>query len=167
MPTPVTMTIVSGRLAIGPSGDALVSYDCQVVSAACTPADNATDVPATFCAGARSSVARSSWTLDVTLLQDWSADATSFCWYTIDHETEEVVWELVLDTGADPPTLDAVTMHGTAQVTAFPFGGDAGTPLQATKSWPIVSGPTRGPAPASLVASTAADTAPVDDTVAA
>ena len=144
MPTPTVMTIISGSLSVGPVGGPLVAYDCQVVSAALIPQPRLQTVAATFCAGEAQAPGATGWQLDVRVLQDWSADATSFTWWSIDHDAELCDFELVLDTGVVAPGDDAVTMNGQAYVVAFQFGGDAGTPLEATQTWPMPAKPIKG-----------------------
>ena len=152
MTAPVVMTITAGTLAVGPEGGPLVQYDCQVVSAAVNPTPNMQTQKATFCAGETQVPGATGWELVVNVLQDWSADATSFCWFSIDNDAQVVEWEVALQGGLTAPADAPVTMHGQAYCVPFPFGGDAGTPLEATQTWPIIGKPVQGPSTVTLAA---------------
>lgn len=142
MPVPTTITIVAGRFAAGTDSAALTAWDCQTVGAVLTANANLQTVPATFCSPESQTPAATGYQLDLTILQDWT-DPDGICWFAFDHDTEEVSWELSLDTGEGTPA-DAF-MHGTARVVALGFGGEAGTPLQSTVTWPVIGKPVKGP----------------------
>ena len=154
MPATV-MTIIAGSLSVGPVGGPLVAYDCQVVSAALVPQPRLSTVAATFCQGETQAPGATGWQLDVHVMQDWSDDATSFTWWSIDHDAELCDFELTLDSTLVAPAGDPVTMHGQAYVVAFQFGGDAGAPLEATQTWPMLGKPTKGAYSGALVTSAA------------
>jgi len=140
MPTPTTITIVSGRLAVGLTSDALTAFDCQVVSAAVTANANLQTVKATFCSPESQVPAATGFELWLNFLQDWT-DPAGVCWFSMDNDTAEVAWELSLDAGDG--TSEAI-MHGMARVVALGFGGDAGTPLESSSVWPVIGKPTKG-----------------------
>lgn len=161
MPNPVVMKITAASFGVTLAGGAtLVYYDCQMLSAQLSVAGNLEDVDPTFCSGPTQTATPSTYSLDLSILQDWLSDTTSLGWFAFDNDAAEVEWEIVLDTGATP-TGDAVTMHGTASVVPFPFGGDAGAPLTADTTWPCTTKPLRGP----WVATTGVSS--TDETVAA
>lgn len=155
MPVPVVMTIVAGRLAVSLTEPAtaadLIAYDCQTVSAKVTANASLQTVAATFCAPESQAPAATGYQLDITALEDWSAGATSFFAFAFENDTSLVYWELALDTGTTP-IPDDVVMHGTAYCVALGFGGDAGTPLQDSVTWPIVGKPSIGAWPVTLTA---------------
>jgi hypothetical protein len=148
MPEPQVITIIEGHLRVGLSQEALNDEQCQVTSAAVNASPNLVTVPATFCAPQSQRAARTSWELAVTALQDWE-DPDGFSWWAKDHDTEEIFWELALTDDDD------AIMHGKATVTALPFGGDAGTPLTGSATWPCTGEPEKGPWTAPTAATTA------------
>lgn len=155
MPAPTVITIIAGRLAVGLLDTALTAFDCQVVSAAVTANPNLQTVPATFCAPESQAPAATGFQLDLNFLQDWT-NPDGVCWFSMDNDTAEVFWELSLDT-ADA-TGEAI-MHGKARVVAVGFGGDAGTPLQSSSTWPILGKPASGPVVPGAAAAAADDDA--------
>jgi hypothetical protein len=126
-----------------------VDYSCQVISAAITPTPNAVDIPATFCAPASQTAAGSSFTLDLTFLQDWGA-TDSLSQFLYDNDATAGVAFTV--SGIAVASGTAVEAAGVCTIVAAAYGGEAGTPLQATASLPIDGKPTIGPGAATLAA---------------
>jgi hypothetical protein len=122
-----------------------------------TPTANNVDVPATFCVGASQTASPSSFSLDLTLLQDWGA-VDSASQYLFDHDAEVVDFTLegISVTGA------TVTVTGQVTVVAGALGGEAGTPLTADVSLPILGKPTIVTTPP-VAADTAAADAELED----
>lgn len=157
MAAPTYITIIKGMLRVALDVADLAAYDCQVVSAALVANANLQTLPATFCSPEAQVPAATGYQLDLNFLQDWT-DPAGISWFSFDNDTAQVAWELTLETDEVVP-IDAI-MHGDARVVAMSFGGDAGTPLQAAVTWPVIGKPAKGAYPASLAASAA-----VDDTV--
>ena len=137
MAVPNTITIVEGHLKVGTSEAALISQDCQITSAAVNALPNLVTRGASFCAPESQTAAASGWELAVSAFQDWE-DPDGICWFCFEHDTEEIYWELALSDDDD------AIMHGQATLTALSFGGDAGTPLVASATWPCVTKPDKG-----------------------
>lgn len=143
--------VTAGTVKLGPSATAL-DFSCQVNVGAITPAPNAVDIPATFCVGASPSAAPSSFSLDLTILQDWGA-VDSISQYLFDHDAEESEFELsgIAVTGAD------VVATGSLTIVAGALGGEAATPLTAQVSLPILGKPTITTTPPVAADATEAD----------
>lgn len=111
---------------------------CQITSAAVTAVENSTDNPATMCDPASTIALASGATLDVSFKQDWS-DATGFCWFTDTHDAELQWFRFTMPT---TPGGTAVATgpgyEGQVTVRRATFGGDSGTVLVSTASYPVV-----------------------------
>lgn len=111
---------------------------CQVTSAAVTAVENSTDNPATMCDPASTIALKSGGTLDVSFKQDWS-DPDGFCWFTDAHDAELQYFRFTMPT---TPGGDAAATgpgyEGQVTVRRATFGGDSGTVLVATASYPVV-----------------------------
>jgi hypothetical protein len=92
-------------------------------------------VPATFCAPESQAPAATGYELAITWLQDWTAPGGGLSKWAFDNDTNEMWFSLSVD---DTDTPLAV---GQVRVVAGAFGGDAGTPLTATATWPIIGKP--------------------------
>lgn len=129
------IVITNATVELGPTAAATV-FTCQVSQAALTPTANTVDVPATFCAPASQAAAASSWALDLVLLQDWG-DVASASMFLFDNDAQ------VVDFKVDGIGISGSPMQATGQCTvvAGAFGGEAGIPLEATVSLPILGKP--------------------------
>jgi len=132
-----TIVIDNAILKLGPTATA-VDFSCQVNSAALTPTPNSVDVPATFCVGKSTTAAPSSFALDLTYLQDWG-DAASVSQYLYDNDGQQGV---DFEMSGIATTGNTVTVTGVCTIVAGDYGGEAGTPLQATVSLPCDGKPT-------------------------
>jgi len=145
MANPVVIIVTNAKVMLGDTqadvtpgtgtGDA---FECQVTSAAINATPNLQQVPATFCAPASQAPAATSFELALTWLQDWTvADGLSMWAFTNDTLTK---WfSLTLEGATEPSAV------GEVRVVAGSYGGDAGTPLTATQTWPCVNKPTITP----------------------
>jgi len=113
-------------------------FQCQVISAAINANPNLQTVPATFCSGETQVPGQTGFELALTWLQDWTATAglSEFAW---DNDAAEKYFSISLDDAVGSPIAT-----GVCRVVAGAFGGDAGTPLQATATWPIIGKPDIG-----------------------
>jgi hypothetical protein len=159
MAAATVITIIKGTLKVGTSSPPTTAADCQIVSAALKANPVLNTLKATFCAGESQVAGQSGYELDITALQDWTLP-TGFSQFCFANDAKVVYWELTLD-GETTPTPKA-QLHGTAYCVAMDFGGDAGTPLEATLVWPVIGKPVAGPA----TLEAAADAAPADATAA-
>ena len=149
MPVPVTITVISGHLKVGLTAAALDAFDCQLVTGTLTANPKLNTVKATFCSPESQAPAATGYQLDLNFLQDWS-DPDGVCWFAFENDASLIYWELALD---DPDATGDVTMHGQAYAVALGFGGDAGVPLEASSTWPVVGKPVKGPTTGALVSS--------------
>jgi len=108
---------------------------CQITSAAITTVENNTDVPATMCEAASQTALRSGATLDVAFRQDW-ADSTGFGWFAAEHDAQQQAFQFLLGAGSDATAGPGYT--GTCTLRRPTFGGDAGSVLVATMSFPVI-----------------------------
>jgi hypothetical protein len=122
--TAVIADYVSGGL-----GD----YSCQVSSGALSASPNTTtdSTPATFCSPEETttSVGVTSYTLDITFLQDPDL-MLGMNRYLFEHDTEEAYFYLALANDIAPKAI------GRCRIIAGTIGGDARTKLTATLSLP-------------------------------
>lgn len=138
------------------------TWSCQVTSGMLTPSADTTttDVPATFCAAARTipTPGQTSYTLDAEFLQDPTI-STGLSRFLFEHDTEEAYFMLGLN-GEDPPKA-----IGRVRVQAGAFGGAARTTLTATVSLPLSQKPSIewGDATTSVITSFAEPAAETDD----
>jgi len=123
--TAVIADYVSGSL-----GD----FSCQISSGALSASPNTTtdSTPATFCSPEETttSVGVTSYTLDVTFLQDPDLMNGLNRWL-FEHDTEEAYFYLGLNADVAPKAI------GRLRVIAGTIGGDARTKLTATLSLPL------------------------------
>jgi hypothetical protein len=148
------ITVTAATLTLGPTATS-TDFSCQVNVGTITPTANNVDVPATFCAGASQTAAPSSFALDLTILQDWGA-VKSVSQYLFDHDAEVVDFELE----GIGVTGSTVTVTGQVTVVAGALGGEAGTPLTADVSLPILGKPTVVATPPTVTAAEAEDAEP-------
>lgn len=164
-PTVIVVTNATLLLADDEAGLATgTGYECQVTSAAINATPNLQSVPATFCAPASQIPAATGYELAITWLQDWTAPGGGLSKWAFDNDTLAKWFSLSL--GPEEPPLAT----GQVRVVAGSYGGDAGVPLTATQTWPMVNKPTiTAPATTPLTAETetaAADEQPSDTAVA-
>jgi len=109
-------------------------FGCQITSGALNASPNVTqiDVPASWCEPATStpSVGVTSYTLDVTFLQDPDVVA-GISRFLFENDTRLAYFMMGLD-GGDPPRA-----IGTCRVVAGSFGGEGRVTLTATVSLPV------------------------------
>jgi hypothetical protein len=161
MAAPTVITITDAHVLLGatqadvtpPSGTG-TSYECQVTSAAINANPNLQTVPATFCAPESQAPAATGYELAITWLQDWTAPGGGLSMWAFTNDTAEMWFSLSVDDSDVPLAV------GQVRVVAGAFGGDAGTPLTATATWPIIGKPTLTVAPDTV---TAAAEAPADE----
>jgi hypothetical protein len=110
-------------------------FQCQVVSAAINANPNLQTVPATFCSGETQVPGQTGFELALNWLQDWTAPGGGLSKYAYDNDAMEKFFSLTLSDGTEPIAT------GTLRVVAGAFGGDAGTPLQTSTTWPIIGKP--------------------------
>lgn len=108
-------------------------FSCQISSGALSASPNTTtdSTPATFCSPEETttSVGVTSYTLDVTFLQDPDV-VTGMNRWLFEHDTEEAYFYLALANDVAPKAI------GRLRVIAGTIGGDARTKLTATLSLP-------------------------------
>lgn len=123
------------EVALADYGTSAAGWTCQMTSGAYTGAPNTTtqDVPATFCAPAKSvpQPAETSYSLDVSFLQDPNV-STGLSAFLYEHDTEEAYVYFGMDDG-NPPR-----MIGRVRLIAGTIGGAARTTLTADVSFPLV-----------------------------
>lgn len=127
------------------------AYECQVMSARISASPNYQTIPSTGCSGATQSPGLSSYTLDLTWLDDWGvtpAGLSSFAWA---NDGKSVWWELTPD-----KAVVSAKVTGNSYCAAGGLGGTFGdgSPAQSTATWPCVAKPT---VPAPLGTDVAAD----------
>lgn len=132
-PGGATVDVVTGDAYTSGEG---IDFSCQVTSGALNASANTSQqtTPATFCAPevSRTSVGVTSYTLDVTGLQDANADpATSISRYLFEHDTKLAYFMIGFD-GVNPPKA-----IGKVRLIAGALGGDARTDLTFTLSLPV------------------------------
>lgn len=135
MPAPVTTMITEGVIKVGiltPDTD----VSCQVVNATVTPTTNEVSVPATWCAPEGSRPAKSSWTVEMQVLQD-IAVASGIVQFLFENDAVQGKVEIA-------PLGDTVEPTITADVwfVASAIGGPAGENLTADLSLAVIGVPT-------------------------
>lgn len=162
-------TVDTAALADYETGSA--SWSCQTTSGALTATQDTTttDVPATFCAPARTipQPAQTTYSLDLTFLQDPNV-AAGLSAFLFEHDTEEA-YVLFAMTASD--VLGPPKMIGRVRLVAGTIGGAARTTLTADVSLPLSSKPqimfgsgtTTAIIPPNPIAGFAASEAPADD----
>lgn len=113
-----------------------VDFQCQVVSAAINANPNLQTVPATFCAGETQVPGKTGYELALNWLQDWTSPGGGLSFYAYENDALEKWFTLSLNDTTEPLAT------GVCRVVAGAYGGDAGTPLQTTATWPCIGKPT-------------------------
>jgi hypothetical protein len=152
MSDPVVIVVTDGVLKLADDAAGLAtgeSFECQVSSAAINAAPNLQSVPATFCAPASQVPAATSFELAITWLQDWTSAGGGLSMYAFDNDTLTKAFSLSLTADTEPVAT------GLVRIVAGSYGGDAGTPLTTSVTWPLVNKPTIT-APATTLAAPAA-----------
>lgn len=145
MANPSVIVVTNAKFVLGDAQADVVppgtgtgkAFECQVSSAAINSVPNLQTVPATFCAAESQAPGTTGWELAITWLQDWTTAAGGgLSFYAFDNDTLTKWFSLTL-AGATAPIAS-----GQVRIVAGSFGGDAGTPLVATATWPLVAKPT-------------------------
>jgi hypothetical protein len=114
------------------------TWKCQVTNGGLTAEaqENNVDVPATFCAAARTipQPGQTTYTLEGEFLQDVYV-ANGLSRYLVEHDTEEAYFFLGLD-GVNPPRA-----IGRVRLIAGSFGGEARTTLTSDLALPLTRKP--------------------------
>lgn len=111
-------------------------FTCQVTSLAIIANPNLQTVPATFCQAESQAPGSTGWQMDVTWLQDWDA-TTGMSDFMFDNDAMRMFFEV-------NPTDPAIKgMTGECWVVAGNYLGDAGVPLTASATFPLVAKPTK------------------------
>ena len=110
-------------------------FQCQVVSAAINANPNLQTVPATFCAGETQVPGKTGYELALNWLQDWTAPGGGLSFFAYENDALEMYFSLSLNDTTEPLAT------GVCRVVAGAYGGDAGTPLQTTATWPCIGKP--------------------------
>ena len=154
MADPTVIVVTNAKLMLGDTAADVVppgtgtgdAFECQVTSAAINATPNLQQVPATFCAPASQVPAATGFELAVTWLQDWT-DPDGLSFYAFANDTLSKYFSLTLVGSTEPIAT------GQVRIVAGSYGGDAGTPLTTTQTWPCVNKPTITPPVAALSAS--------------
>lgn len=139
MADPTVIVITQGTLKLADDQAGLTTgeaFECQTTSAAINATPNLQQVPATFCAPASQIPAATGYELAITWLQDWTAPGGGLSFYAYENDTQLKWFSLTLD-GATAPIAT-----GTVRIVAGSYGGDAGTPLVTSVTWPLPNKPT-------------------------
>jgi len=131
------MPLVDSRLGVG-----TLTFDTQDVSFQASnvrlvPDTAEDDGTPTLADPTPPPLATITWSLEGTVIQDFTAGAASFVNYLMDHALEEEAFEFV------PNTADGPTYAGTVQLRPVEVGGDAGVQVTTDFSMPIVGVITR------------------------
>lgn len=140
MPNPAVITVTNGSLKLADTQAGLATgtaFECQVTTCSLEASANTAEVPATFCSPTFSTAGLSSFAMSISWIQDWRAAAGGLSGYAYTHDAQVKWFELKLDkTDTTPVATGQVT------VVAGAFGGEAGSPLVTSTSWPVVGKPT-------------------------
>lgn len=115
------------------------AFECQITSAVLTASANYQTIPATGCAPSAQSPGRTSYALDVSWLQDWTAPAGGLSNYAYTNDGLPKWFEFTADS-VGAPTVKAT---GQLYMAAGSYGGSFGdgSPAVSTSSWPCVDTP--------------------------
>ena len=115
-------------------------FTCQITSAAINANPNLQTVPATFCQAESQAPAATGWEMVITFLQDWSIDdGTGMSEFLFDNDATKASFVI------QPNDPTAMGMSGECWLVAGSYLGDAGTPLTAQVTFPLVAKPTKVP----------------------
>jgi len=138
MADPTVIIVTDGTLMLADDEASLATgdaYECQVTSAAINATPNLQEVPATFCAPSSQAPAATGFELALTWLQDWTAPGGGLSYYAYLNDTLTKAFSLTLAGAVEPIAT------GSVRVVAGSYGGDAGTPLVTSTTWPCVNKP--------------------------
>jgi hypothetical protein len=117
-----------------------VVFSCQPTTSTLTPTQQTEGDPVqVLCGDQLPAASTTTWTLDLTTIQDWT-NLEGFVNWAFDHDQEIWDFELLFDVATVSPMW-----KGSVTVSAVPIGGQAGTRLTSDSSWPLLSKPTRTP----------------------
>jgi hypothetical protein len=154
---PTDSRVKKGKLTFtvddGSGSGTAVDFSCQPTAVALTPNTDEGDSVEVLCGDSLTTGGTTSWTLDVTSVQDFD-DPDGFVLWALANDGASADFEwLPNDTG------DCPTFTGTVTVRPMAIGGDVATQNTSDISWPITSGPVATPpAPAAAPTSTASKT---------
>lgn len=127
------MPLVDSRLGPGTLTFAAEDVSYQASNVRLTPNVDETDGTPTLAEPDPAPLAEVSWTLEGTVIQDFSAGTTAFVHWLADHALEEVAFEFVPATA-----IDGLRYTGTVQVRPVAIGGDAKVQLTSDFALPLV-----------------------------
>ena len=110
-------------------GAAPIDFSCQVAALALVPTPEEGEATATLCDPDPLPDVSTSWTMDGTVLQDFS-DPNGFQKWCFDNDNTEQDFVFVPNTDIGPPTFT-----GKVKVTAVQIGGEVGEPVTVDFSW--------------------------------
>ncbi|MEV3852737.1 hypothetical protein AB0J38_00165 [Streptomyces sp. NPDC050095] len=120
-------------LAGSDAGDVL-DVSCQPTNVTLTPDTDEGDSQEVLCGDVLSTGGATSWTLDVTSIQDFD-NAQGFTLWALENEGKSATFEWKPNDVSGSPTFT-----GTVTVRAMAIGGDVATQNTSDVSWPITSG---------------------------
>src|SRR3954447_15717629 len=129
------MPLVDSRLGPGTLTFGAADRSYQAANVRLTPSVDESDGTPTLAEPEPAPLAKVSWALEGTVIQDFTAGATSFVNWLADHALEEVAFVFVPDTDTA-----GLSYAGTVQVRPVPIGGDAATQLTSDFSLPLIGG---------------------------
>lgn len=131
------MPLIDSRLGPGTMKFGTQDVSFQASNVRLTPDISEDDGTPTLAEPEPAPLATIAWSLEGTVIQDFTAGATSFVNWLMDNALTESAFEFV------PATVDGPTYEGTVQVRPVEVGGDAGTQVTTDFSMPIVGPITR------------------------
>lgn len=131
-----TLTVALTQAELATAG---VSVECQANTVLVDSAPVSTTTAATGCRPPTQSAGPSSWSLNLTILQDWN-DPLGICQFSLDNDGATVFYEFE----PDPAVYPGLKFVGTCDVVAFGIGGNVGdgTEVNSQKVWPVKEKPT-------------------------
>jgi hypothetical protein len=128
-------------LKVADGAEAAAEYQCNVKSAALTSEPGSVTSYRTLCPdGGFSSVAPSTWTLELAGPQDWSAEGLSR--FLFEHEGDKLTFHLDAYGSDHVPTEDEPAMTGTCKAVSGAYGGEVDTYAEWEASMPVDGTPT-------------------------
>lgn len=121
-----------GTLTLGATPD---DFSCQVAALALVPSAEEGDATATLCDPTPVAPITTTWTLDGTVLQDFSNPA-GFQKWAYDNENTEQPFTFIPNTDTGPPTFT-----GTVLVEAVQIGGEVAEQVTVDFSWQVKGKP--------------------------
>lgn len=131
------MPLTDSRLGPGTIKFGLLDFSYQAANVRLVPSIDETDGTATLAEPNPPPLAKATWALEGTCIQDFE-EATGFVNWAMDNALTEVTFEFV-------PASSAVGLlyEGTVQVRPVEIGGDAGVQVTTDFSMPLVGLPSR------------------------